>query len=76
MNDRWGFTWDEFDSTRHYAAILATPIKKYRVRGCLSVDIRKPSSASELKRLWNDSDHGATIDAHMSMVYKALGVGR
>jgi hypothetical protein len=73
-DDRWGLTWDEFDRTRQYAAVLATPIRKHGVRGCLSVDVRKPSSGTELRGLWNDPEHTAAIDAYVSMVYEALGV--
>jgi hypothetical protein len=74
--ERWGFSWSDFQTTQTYAAILATPIMKNGFRGCLSVDVRKPGHARELQRLWNDPAHNRVIDAHLDICYKALGVSR
>lgn len=54
--DRFLFSWRDFQETRKYKAILAVPLRTgptgaRRFRGCLSVDVRVDGKAQELDTL-------------------------
>ncbi|HKF13796.1 MAG TPA: hypothetical protein VKB13_01045 [Gaiellaceae bacterium] len=53
--ERFGLSWREFRRSRHYRAILATPLRaRGRVRGVLSVDIQVDGQADKLDTLSQD----------------------
>lgn len=56
---RLGLTWSEFDATRHYRAVWATPVRSgpeggAKLRGCLSVDIQTDDKLDALRKAVED----------------------
>jgi len=51
---RFRFTWQEFEATRQYKAVLAVPLKaqvygRWRVRGVLAIDVLAAGKGDEIK---------------------------
>lgn len=54
--DRFRLSWDEFDETKRYCAVLAVPLRRHRwslhpVKGVAAIDSLVPGKFDELKRL-------------------------
>jgi hypothetical protein len=54
--DRFRLSWDEFEETKRYRAVLAVPLRRHRwarhtVRGVLAIDSLVPGKGPELNRL-------------------------
>lgn len=65
-SERYGLSWHEYREARQYRAILAVPLRqarwgRFRVRGCLSVDLRLDGRANELDNLAARDDFGAVL---------------
>lgn len=65
-DERFGFSWEELEESRHYRAILAIPLRvpkrgRYHVRGVLSIDLRVDGKANELDTLSTRDDFSAVL---------------
>jgi hypothetical protein len=73
LEERFGFSWEEYQSTEHYKAVLALPLhggpeNARRVVGCLSIDVQAAGAAAELRLAWAKnrqqfSDHLSVSEA-------------
>lgn len=57
-SDRFRLSWDEFNETRRYRAVLAVPLRRHRwarhpVKGVAAIDSLVPGKAAELNELYD-----------------------